>query len=243
MAPSTTTVVTTTTTEEQGAPLSAQLDQFASEQLYEGYDRNPSCVRMVQLSLAGAGSDALDAGRAQGVFDFGSDLMLWKCRGGTLGGYLLWRIGLAVLLAAVGYGLVAPMARRQQETLRAGVRASHARPCIGSMDACRRPSGAVCFRETRTSPIRCSYARKASGQGGGRSRVEHYSEEVPTADDLDAFLDAHYPPVSGLVVGLVSMLVGLVLSAVANFVWRWYAKSQVMRPEALGTEAFARTMF
>lgn len=237
-----TTVVTTTTTSDEGH--SNSLDQFASEQLFEGYDRNPSCVNMVKLSMTSAGGDALNAEGFTGALDFGSDLMLWRCRGGTLGGYLLWRIGLTAVVASAFYVFVTPVLRKHADAhnakMRAEVRASYDRPCNGSMEACRVPSGFVCFRETPTSVIRCSYPFKTAPRRGTR---EHYAVEVPTAEDLDAFLDAHLPPMPGMFVGLVAVLIGVVVSSLANLVWRWYAKSQVMRPEALFTEAFARTVF
>ena len=239
-APVSATTVTTSSTTTETRDLG--FDGFASEQLYEGYDRNPSCVRMVQLSTGGAIGDAFNAEGVQGFFDLTSDVMLWKCRGGTFMGYVLFRLVTFAVIGAVLHQLLSPVFVQWSQKRRDRMRVAYANPCTGTLEACRIPSGEVCFRDSETSPTRCMYTTTQK-TGEHSSRTEYFSAEVDSRAELERFLDRYYPETPWWATLIVAVLLGGIVSSLINFFWRWYAKSQVMRPEALGVEAFARTMF
>ena len=225
------------------ATVVGDFDAFAAQQLHDGYAHDPSCVRMIQMSMAGAASDAFDAQGARGFFDLGSDIMLWKCRGGTLLGYTLFRLVVVAVLAVAVYTLLAPALKRHASVALERMRDAYDHPCVGDMHACRVPSGETCFRASATSVRRCTYYTRAVAEAGAGAAEPHvHAAEVPDATAFEAFLDEHYPATPAWKVGLVSVAAAAILGALVNWIWRWYAKSQVMRAKALGTEALARAM-
>lgn len=144
--------------------------------LKEDKRHSADCRRAAQLSGAAIVGDAIGAEGAESGLDLGADMYLWKCLGGTVGGYVLYRallfFVLASAIAAATWRWVVPWIDRMNANTEEETREAYA--CV---KAGREGCGDKCFRRGGKVVCKTRVAEEGELGAGNRRRTRHETKQ------------------------------------------------------------------